>query len=193
MTTYITPVTDRSETDILNETAKGFFNVSDFARLNNNQLATYNVMNVLHPELSDGVEPEENPFLNVINPVITNMPDLNNYSPFQFPYLIEGLRITFGVSETLIPPVSTSDYSFNYIDLNTWEYTLDLIMKYVETVMDYQVYCGVAAVGQARFYQNRFRAFPGVPEVASPVRRGRCGIAGAGIGITRNNRFRRYA
>jgi hypothetical protein len=78
-------------------------------------------------------------------------------------------------------------------DVNLWERTIDNVVNNMGAAASYQISCGVAAVGQPRFYQSRFRGYTWVPLAVSPTRKARCGIAISGAGLKRNNGYRRIS
>jgi hypothetical protein len=186
---YIAPVTDRSAADIANKTAKAFFNVADWQRVHNNAQVTKALVDFL---LSINVT-----FDAVIEPTIATVPTVAQLNALLGN--IDRLRI-----ESSLPAITglaeiTSDWQSgtganapDYLDANEWEQVLDVILNSVAKAVEYQIYCGVANVGQMRFYQSRWRKYAWVQNAVSPVRSHRTGIAVSGAGITWNNGFRRY-
>jgi len=181
---------DRTAADISNRTAKAFFNVSDWLRVyGNSELA--HALTELYTGLSVS-------FTTLTPPAITTFPSVTAINS-----LIQNID---NCRAAAYLPAATGivalDYDFtegpggtapDYTDVNAWEQDLQLIRDALTAAVDYQVYCGVAATGQTRFYQNRWRRFPWVGPAVSPVRRPRCGVAASGQNMTRQNRFRRYS
>lgn len=190
MPSWTDPVYDRTATDITNKTAKAFFNVSDWLRVyGNSELA--NALVELYTGLSV-------PFTTLAAPAITTFPSVTAINS-----LIQNID---NCRAAAYLPAATGivalDYDFtegpggtapDYTDVNAWEQDLKIIRDALTAAVDYRIYCGVAATGQARLYQNRWRRFPWVQDAASPVRRPRGGVCASGQNMTRQNRFRRYS
>lgn len=190
MSRWIDPITDRTEADILNRTAKAFINIADWLRIYGNSLqaqAAVRVLMALEVELSELPTPAITDFPDVdeINSLIENIDLLREAACLPSATGIVALKHDY-----LAGPGAVAPY---YKDVNDWEKDLEIIRDALVRAVDYLVYCGVAAVGQPRFWQNRFRRWEFVPEAASPVRSPRCGLAISGSGMTRQNLFRRYA
>lgn len=189
MSRWSTPITDRSDADILARTAKAFINVVDWLRIYNNSQQAHEIVSVLL-----GLDVA---FSALTEPVITDFPDVDDINT-----LIENIDLLReAASLPSATGIETLKYDYlagagavapYYEDVNDWERDLLLIRDMLVTAADYQVYCGVAAVGQPRHWQNRYRRWTFVPEAASPVRRPRCGLVVSGTGMTRQNLFRRY-
>jgi hypothetical protein len=184
---WITPITDRALSDILNRTAKGFFNVLDWSRIYGNAEYVCTLIEVLKS-------------INVDCPVletpttatIPNAEDINDF--------LEGLE-TLRIASTLSNPdlvVLKTDYTSgesaetpDYEDVNSWENNLLILKNFLIRSSAYEVFCGVAEAGQIRFWQNRFRT-PFIQPTAPNTRRVRCGVAICGTGLTRQNGMRGY-
>jgi len=187
---YTPGITDRTELDVSGRTAKAFINVIDWVRIYNNS----KIINLIVEFLND----QEIEFNEIETPVITKIPyvaDLNTLLGN-----IERARVAacFPVIPGLVEIKDdwlsgSAPTTPTYLDANDWEKVMEVILQSFAAVLDYRVYCGVAATGQQRFYQNRWRIYPNwVQESVSPVRRNRTGIAVSGAGLTINNLGRRY-
>lgn len=188
MTTYTTPIFDRTVDDISARTAKAFFNLSDWMRVYGNAQIVNAIVSALNGHIA---------FDTVVEPTITTIPTVTELNTLLAN--IERLRVGSG-----LPPIegitsikhdwiegSAADAP-DYLDANDWEKVLDVIFHSVVLSTDYRVYCGVAGAGQPRLYQARWRVHGWVPDSVSPVRRARTGVATTNTGLTRNNSFRRY-
>lgn len=185
------PITDRTADDITNRTAKAFLNVVDWIRINGNARLVNTLVTVLR-----GLNIE---FTELSQPVITTFPSTDDINAF-----IENID---RLREAAYMPAASGlvalkhDYragmsgdSPDYQAVNDWEKDLELLRSLIVTSSDYMIYCGVAAPGQPRFWQVRWRINPNwVQPAASPVRRARSGAAACGTGLMRQNQFRRYA
>lgn len=187
---YIEPITDRTITDVTNKTAKAYFNIADWIRVYNNaEMTNYLIGWLLEQSIT---------FDTVAVPTISTIPTaaslntlLENIERIR---VTAGLPIITGLTELKTDWASgSSAESPDYLDANTWELVMDLLIKNVVKTVEYAVYCGVSQVGQIRYYQNRFRQFTRYVEpAASPVRNARCGVALSGSGLTRQNEWRKY-
>lgn len=190
MTKYITPIYDRTASDITSQTAKAFFNVADWVRIYGNAEIVNEVINTL---LSIGVT-----FDTVTTPTITTIPTVTQLNTLLAN--IERIRVAACLPEitglTAITSAWTAGSSADaptYLDVNEWEQVLDIVFSMISHSVEYQPYCGVFAVGQPRFYQHRFRQFNFVSPSATPTRKPRANAASTGTGLTRQNGFRRYS
>lgn len=192
MTTYQNPITDRTAEDVTNKTVKAFFNVADWQRIYNNAQVTKSLVDFL---LSINIT-----FNSVATSTITTIPTAASLNT-----LLANINLIV-TSKNNLPAIAglttlkddwaegTGADSPDYLDANEWETILDLILSMVINAVEYRIYCGVANVGQPRFWQHRFRdLLSWVANAVSPVRLARTGIAACGVGLMRNNRFRRYA
>lgn len=191
MTRYLTPITDRSQADIDALTSKAFFNVADWLRIYSNAQVAKALVEYLTDHLTI-------PFTAVTTPTTATIPSVNDLNALLAN--INRIRVESGLPD--IPGLDTLNEAWlagnnaaspDYTDANEWERVIDIIYNSMQASVEYQVYCGVAAVGQPRFYQHRFRQYPyWVQPAVSPVRTIRMGFAGSGVGMTRNNSWRRY-
>lgn len=187
---YIPGITDRTELDVSGRTAKAFINVVDWVRIYNNaKIASLIVSFLIDQEIQfDAVE----------TPVITKIPyvaDLNKLlGNIERARAAAGLPAIPGLVEIKDDWLSGSAPATpTYLDANDWEKVIEVIFNSFAASLDFRVYCGVAATGQTRFYQNRWRVYPNwVQDSLTPVRRNRSGISISGAGLTRNNLGRRY-
>jgi hypothetical protein len=187
---YINPIYDRTATDITNKTAKAYFNIADWIRIYGNaEICNY----VVTWMLGIGIT-----FTTIGEPTITTIPsvtDLNTLlTNIERMRLESGLPAITGLKTLSTTWLSgTSAIAPDYDDVNDWEKNIHLIIYAVARAVEYSVYCGVALVGQIRFYQNCFRQFPNwVQPAASPVRAARMNVSTCGCGLTRQNGYRRY-
>jgi hypothetical protein len=187
--TYTPPITDRAQLDITNKTAKAFFNVADWVRIYDNAEAVNAFVSFLNSVI---------PFDQITYPTTLTIPSVANLNILLAN--IERIRLTSNLPAIAGLNEVTSNWQSGsaanaptYMDVNTWEQVLDVLLTTVNNSIQYRVSCGVASAGQARFYQHRFRQYQWVEDVVSPVRRHKLGIAVSGVGLTRNNRFRRYS
>ena len=188
MTEWITPITDRTAQDVIDKEDKAFFNIVDWIRINGNAEhvnALVNLLRVLNIE-----------FTELTTPTITTIPDASDINDFVAN--IERLRVaspfpvSFGIAELKDDYVGGLTEVINYETVNSWESDLEKIKDCLLTAANWTVYCGVAAVGQARFWQVRWRRGNFVWPVDDPVRRALAGVGVTGSGLTRQNSFRRY-
>lgn len=144
---YIQGITDRSVSDIANRTKKGFFNVSDWARIKNNILYVESVLKRFHPAV----------------PVMANMPDKNETSMISAAEIramaenIERLRIAAKFLNTTGEAIF---YAFidggkcpDYAAINRWERILERIEeRYRELHIGRQPITGVAICGVRKHF-----------------------------------------
>ena len=191
MTTYQTPVTDRTADDIVNQTAKAFFNVSDWLRIYNNT----QVVNALVEFLLD----IDIAFDALSTPTITTIPTVAQLNTLLLNIerirLASGFPAIDGLTEIVTSWADgTSADAPTYIEANQWEQVLDTIYRSIARSVEYQPYCGVLGAGQSRLWQHRFRQYSEwVAYNPNPVRHARTGCAVAGTGLTRSDGFRRYS
>lgn len=182
-------VTDRTQADILARTAKAFFNVSDWVRIygNTEQVNAFvRLMTGLDVALTPLTAPVATSFPDVgeINSLIENIDLLRAAVPLPSGLGLVALKHDYVAGTGAEAP--------DYEDVNDWERDLELVRDCLAKVADYTVYCGVAAAGQPRHWQARYRRWAWVQPAASPVRRARAGPATCGAGITRQNTWRKY-
>lgn len=189
MPIFTDPIFDRTATDVANRTAKAFINVVDWLRIYDNA----EIINLLINTLFDvNVE-----FGFVSDPTITTIPTVAELNTLLAN--IERIRIASGLPEILGLSEVVYDWqegsrvdSPDYMDVNQWEEVLYIIRNNLYLSVEYMIYCGVAATGQPRFYQNRWRRFTWVENSVAPVRRAKTNVAITGTGLKRQNGYRRY-
>jgi len=190
MTPYLEPVTDRTAADISAKTAKAFLNVADWARIYGNaQVAhvlveTLNQIEVTFTTIADPTIASM-ARASAINTLCTNIENIRAGSSLPDIVGIIDLKTDWATGPTAASP--------DYITVNEWEAMIEALRAAMVLSVEYRVYCGVAAVGQARFWQNRFRVYTWVQDDPSPIRNARAGISTTGSGLTRQNKFRRYS
>ncbi len=166
---WIEPVvTDRALSDVTNKTSKGYFNIADWERIDNNaRVAKALVDFLLSIDVSYGA---------TITPDITTIPTVTNLNTLLTN--IENLRIAIDAYPITGVVAIRNDWQAgpgqaapDYEDANDWERNIDLIYN---------------GIGDASGYSGW------IPDSMSPVRRARANVAISGAGLTRNNGFRRY-
>ena len=184
---YRTPIIDRIAQDVEDETSKAHFNVADWTRVYENSEYVTELVNILN---CAGIV-----FDDLAYPTITTIPTIAEFNAMLAN--IERLRLACGMDGlTAIKDdwkEGTASDAPDYLNANEWERVIDIILNSIGASVDYQIHCGVSATGQPRFYQARWRIFTGyIPDAGSPTRKPRTGIATCGVGLTRNNSYRRY-
>ncbi len=151
---WLDPIIDRTQTDIINRTSKAFLNVADWTRIDGNtQEMKTQVDSLLGTSIV--LNPLTEPAMAIfrgsgnINALIENINKVRIGASLPAATGILPLKQNYIAGNGSIAP--------NYENVNAWELTLFLIHDLLPKAMDYQVYCGVAACGQARFWQARFR------------------------------------
>jgi hypothetical protein len=190
MTVYLDPITDRSATDIAAKTAKAFFNVADWARIYGNaQVAKVLIetLNAVEITFTAIAEPTIASMAraSAINTLCANIENIRAGTSLPEIVGIIDLKTDWGTG-----PTSAAPY---YITVNQWEAMIDALRAAMVLSVDYRVYCGVAVVGQARFWQSYFRVYTWVENDPSPTRHARTGVPNTGSGLTHQNKFRRYS
>jgi len=185
---WTTPVTDRVLADVTNRTSKGFLNVVDWLRIDGNVVYVRTLIQVLKNvgvDYNDLPEPSATsiPTAADINDFVENIEALRIASTLARPDLVV-LKTNYTSGESAETP--------DYEDVNAWENNLLILKNFLVRSSAYEVFCGVAEVGQARFWQNRFRT-PFIQATAPNARRVRCGVAVCGAGLTRQNKWRGYS
>jgi hypothetical protein len=188
---YVPPITDRTAEDIATQTDKAFFNVADWVRVYGNAELVKTIVEIV---LSISIT-----FDAVAEPTTTSIPTvaafntlLANINRIRLNSRLSGIDGLVAVNENWTAGISEDAPTYDTV--NEWELVLDLIRDNIYlSITYYTVYCGVANAGQPRFYQSRWRQYNFVLPSLTPVRRARTGNATCGVGLTRNNYFRRYA
>jgi hypothetical protein len=188
---YQAPVTDRAAADITGRTAKAFINMVDWARIYSNAQFIHTLLETIS---GYGVT-----FNAITAWTVTTIPTVAEFNillaNIERLRLASNLPAITGFTEIKDDWIAgTAAESPDYVDANLWEFVIDTIYHGVYRATAYGIYCGVATAGQIRFYQHRWREYPDwVPDAGSPTRKARAGIAIAGAGMMRNNKFRRYS
>lgn len=184
---YLTPILDRSVIDIEYRTDKAFFNIEDWARIDNNTSFVRILMTDYYFSIS------------ISNNVITLPSRTHIPTAEELNDLIENIEFIRAASNLNLDPVpynwenGEDKNSPTYTDANSWEELIELVRIGVLRNVSYSVSCGVPTVGQARFYQHRWRGYMFVPPSETPVAHARSGISSSGASLRRQNNFRRYA
>lgn len=151
---WLNSITDRTLADIQNRAAKAFFNVADWNRINGNTAEVQaQILSLLGVNVA---------LITLTAPTTTTFPSAASIN--QLVENIERLRVAACLpSATGIVPLKY-DYQAgagaeapDYQAVNAWEQALNLMHNLLPQAADYFVSCGVAAAGQARFWQARFR------------------------------------
>lgn len=184
---WVDAVIDRTQADIQNKTAKGYLNVADWERIDGNTTHVRGMFHALRRDLDHHALTAPTrvtiPFAITINRLAENIDRLRQYSYMPAHCGVVELKFDYlsGLNGT----------APDYEDVNDWERDLELLRVCLFRSAHYTPTCGVSQAGQSRLWQVRFR-LPFVEEADAPVRRGVCGIGRCGVGIQRNNRYRRY-
>jgi hypothetical protein len=125
---YVTPVTDRSASDIAARNSKAFWNVSDFTRVYGNSQLVNSLAAIM---LDTGIQ-----FDVLTTPAITTIPNVTDFNTFLAN--IERVRLAVGVFAipgALIAikynwEAGTDKLSPTYSHANLWESTLDAIWEF---------------------------------------------------------------
>lgn len=152
---WVTPVTDRVESDVTTPTTKGFFNVADWTRINGNVLVIKSMMDAagyVVASLTSLTPPTvvSYPKASTINPFVNNIEKLREaaHLPASVGLAVLKHDYTGGANEIIVP---------DYETVNEWEENLLILYTNVPRASGYFVQCGVPAVGQSRLWQHRFR------------------------------------
>lgn len=151
---WVSAVTDRTAADIAARNAKAFLNVADWTRIDGNtsEVAgqflslwgeTVTLIDLDTPTTSDI------PSAGNINDLVTNIERLRAAAYFPAGIGLVALKDDYEAGSAAQSP--------DYTDVNAWEENLDLMHTYLPCAAGYAVRCGVAEVGQARFWQSQFR------------------------------------
>jgi hypothetical protein len=190
MSRWVTPITDRSLADIQNRTVKAFLNVRDWVRIHGNTQQVQALIRILA-----GFEV---PLTSLPTPAITHFPTADEINTLIAD--IDRLREAACLPPVLGVVALKHDYqpglgaaAPDFEDVNAWEQDLLLIRNLFAQAAANLIYCGVAATGQPRFWQSRFRRPAYILADPSPSRSPRTGPAVCGSGLIRQNSWRKYA
>lgn len=127
---YVTPITDRAQSDIDSRTSKGFWNVSDWTRVYGNSYLISSLVNIT-PGYACA-------FILLNAPTVTTIPTITDFNNFLTN--IETLRNVVYTNEGAPASIATAikdnyvgglDGTWpNYADVNYWETVLDAIWNY---------------------------------------------------------------
>lgn len=151
---WVSPVYDRTATDIANKTSKAYFNVADWTRIYDNSLIARNNVQTqygLTITFTTLTTPTTAtiPSAALINSLILNIERTRQAS---------GLPLGLGLAVLKTNwPEGINALAPDYGDVNDWERDLYLIYTYLPYAVGYAVACGVSRAGQPRFWQNKFR------------------------------------
>ena len=144
---WVTPITDRGDLDIVNRTSKAYFNVADWNRIRDNNAVVMNLVNLMFGTslTPDGISGPS-------TPTIPNAPYFN--------LMIHDIaRACVASGFATAPRYDWPDDGTaapNYVDVNGWERALLDIYNRVHLSADGFAYCGVASVGMDFVNQNGF-------------------------------------
>lgn len=150
---YINPITDRTYLDVLSGREKGFFNVSDWARIANNIRIMYAEVKRIHgasvPALSEMPEM-----------IIPSIPTAEDFRALVGN--IERTRIAAKFLNTsgqgLFYQFTAGGKSFRFGEVNDWERMIDRIYRrYAPLTTARYERVGVASCGAGMTQGNRFR------------------------------------
>jgi len=151
---WVTPITGRVPADLIARNSKAFLNVADWVRIDGN---TTEVQGQILSLLGLIVI-----LIDLDAPAITAHPSAGSIND-----LVENIeRVRIGAA--LPPAIGLVELKTdwqpgngapapNYTHVNAWERNLDLLHEYLPNAAAYKVFCGVAATGQPRFFQHRWR------------------------------------
>ena len=150
---YLSPITDRTQADVINRTDKGFFNVSDWARIVNN-------IRIMHAEVKR-IHGAAVPALSMMpEMIITSIPTAEDFRALVGN--IERTRIAAKFLNTsgqgLFYQFTAGGKSFGFGEVNDWERMIDrLYRRYLELVTARYERTGLARCGAGLTNGNRFR------------------------------------
>jgi hypothetical protein len=152
---YITPVTDRTYQDIVNETVKGYFNVLDWTRIYSNSLFVHDYI--------AGLLGITIPFTTIATPTRATIPtatDLNAMlANINAIAAVTGLPVVT-IADLFIPCTWFSGFEStgpSYIDVNFWEQQLDSLLTLEKVAANCWVHSGVGNAGLLKLNQQMFR------------------------------------
>ncbi len=150
---WITPITDRSLSDIATRNSKAFFNLSDWARIGGNFEEVHNLIISLLG-VSTPIGSGSGSDIDTFPPITDFTALINNINRMQAAASLPVVLLVPIANDLTEGPLGNAP-DFN--DVNNWELALLLIYTLLPAAVDYQVHCGVANCGQSRFWQSRFR------------------------------------
>ena len=177
---YTEPVIDRALSDVISKTSKGYFNVSDWTRIYENNLVVNALLLVVLEEVVT--------FTSIDTPTITTIPTITMVNN-----LVGNIEASRLKAIEFVEGASASDERTNIMNLiaiktnweagarkdapdylvaNQWEETLHVIFNNIGDAVGYTSW---------------------VSDAVSPTRKPRTGPAVSGTGLMRQNGFRRYS
>lgn len=150
---YIEPITDRTQADVINRTNKGFFNVSDWARIANN----VRIMHAAVKRIHGAAVPALNEMTDMTAESIPTAEDFRGLVGN-----IERTRIAAKFLNTsgqgLFYQFTAGGKSFGFGEVNDWERTIDRIYRrYAPLTIARYERTGIARCGAGMTRGNRFR------------------------------------
>jgi hypothetical protein len=151
---WVTPITDRTLVDVTARAAKAFLNVADWERINGNTtFVKQQIFDLLGVDVT---------LTTLTPPTTTSFPAVGDIN-----HLVENIDL-LRVAACLPAATGIVELEHNYLPgiaaaapdyqaVNLWEKDLDLLHTLLPVAAGYFVRCGVAATGQPRFWQVRFR------------------------------------
>jgi len=151
---WVAPITDRVQADLIARNAKAFFNLVDWTRIHDNtavvdgQVAALLGLSVTLIELSTPAI-SDHPTAGSINDLVENIERVRIGAALPAGIGLVELKTDWAAGTGAPAP--------DYTHVNAWENNLDLLHEFLPIAAAYAVHCGVAATGQQRFYQHRWR------------------------------------
>jgi hypothetical protein len=146
---WTSPVTNRAESDVINKTAKGYFNVADWTRIRDNSAF---IMTFLNFALGTSLTPA-----GISAPSTATVPT-NVYVNG----MIQDIAIVYIAAGFLTANAPRYDWPGNgpaapsWVDANQWEQALLDVYNKVHLSSDGFAYCGTANCGMDFVDQNGF-------------------------------------
>lgn len=148
---YIQGITDRTLTDVLNGTPKGYFNVSDWARIKNNILHIESVLKRFHPAIAAMLSMPEKSRIDMMTSADIRALAENT----------EQLRIAARYLDTsgdeIFHNYMDGGKCPDYTDVNRWERMLERIEACYRELHLRLPITGIAVCGTGIMRQSRFR------------------------------------
>jgi hypothetical protein len=151
---WVTPINDRVLSDITTPTAKGLWNVADWTRVDGNTAVIKAML--------DAAGYLDIPLYSLTPPTITTIPEVADMN-----HLIENIeRLAQSACLPALIGLAALVYNFltganatapYYTDANDWEGNQKKLYEAIPRAISYRISCGVAAAGQVRTWQHRFR------------------------------------
>jgi hypothetical protein len=150
---WVTPITDRTQDDIDNLTSKGYFNISDWTRIDGN-------ITVIKTML-DNNNYLDIPLNSLTAPTVTTIPEVTDINDLveNIVFLQQSACISSSLLATLKYDYQSGANAIvpDFEDVNDWESNLLILYEAIPNAVTYRCRCGVFGSGQSRLWQNRFR------------------------------------